>query len=89
MATPPGRGGVGIVRLSGRDAGRIATTIAGKLAPPRLLHFATFRDADARPIDEGLVVCFPAPNSYTGEDVVELLVIGVAHEGVLAESSGG
>src|SRR5690606_10054726 len=73
IATAPGRGGVGVVRLSGPDARRIATALIGerKLAP-RTAHFARFRDAYGDLIDEGLVLWFPAPGSFTGEDVVEL-----------------
>lgn len=71
-ATPPGRGGVGIVRLSGPRAAQIAASIAGALPPPRRVALARFRDADQRPIDAGLVLYFSAPHSYTGEEVVEL-----------------
>jgi len=70
IATPPGRGGVGVVRLSGPDAGRIAEAIAGSLPTPRIASLRTFHDAEG-PIDEGLVVVFPAPRSYTGQTVVE------------------
>ncbi|HTV77828.1 MAG TPA: tRNA uridine-5-carboxymethylaminomethyl(34) synthesis GTPase MnmE [Steroidobacteraceae bacterium] len=71
-ATPPGRGGVGIVRLSGPAAQRVATGVLGTLPPPRRAVFAAFRDAAHQSIDAGLVLFFPAPHSYTGEDVVEL-----------------
>ena len=71
-ATPPGRGGIGIVRLSGPDAPRIAALIAGGLPEPRRAALARFLDADGQPLDAGFVLCFPAPHSYTGEDVVEL-----------------
>lgn len=72
IATPPGRGGVGIVRLSGPQAFAIAETIAGTLSAPRVAALRHFRDAEGNAIDEGLVLRFPAPNSFTGEDVVEL-----------------
>ena len=72
IATPPGRGGVGIVRVSGPGAHSLAQAIAGSLPPPREARFTTFRDAAGGPIDEGLVIVFSKPRSYTGEDVVEL-----------------
>ena len=72
IATPPGFGGVGIVRLSGSDAARIATAICSSLGKPREAAFRVFRDAETQPIDEGLVLFFPAPDSFTGEHVVEL-----------------
>ncbi len=71
-ATPPGRGGIGIVRISGPRAPQIAATIAGELPQPRLATLARFFDADQQPIDAGFVLYFPAPHSYTGEQVVEL-----------------
>ena len=71
-ATPPGRGGIGIVRLSGPDARRIGAAIAGELPKPRYAGVAVFTGADGETIDVGLALFFPAPNSFTGEDVVEL-----------------
>jgi len=71
-ATPPGRGGIGIVRLSGSRAPEIGAALAGHLPPPRRAAFARFVDAQGQPIDAGLVLYFPAPGSYTGEPVVEL-----------------
>ncbi|MGH8149061.1 MAG: tRNA uridine-5-carboxymethylaminomethyl(34) synthesis GTPase MnmE [Steroidobacteraceae bacterium] len=71
-ATPPGRGGIGIVRLSGPNAQRIASAMAGELPPPRRATLARFLDAEQQPIDAGFVLFFPAPHSYTGEDIVEL-----------------
>lgn len=79
IATPPGRGGVGIIRLSGPQSRMLA---AGLLAPgeawpaPRHARLTRFVDADRRLLDEGLLLHFPAPNSFTGEDVVELQVHG-------------
>ena len=72
IATPSGRGGVGVVRLSGRGLGAIAATLSGKTLTPRHATLATFGDADGAVIDQGLVLFFPAPHSYTGEDVIEL-----------------
>lgn len=71
-ATPPGVGGVAVVRLSGPGAGGIAERMAGALPPPRLATLTTFRGADGEPLDKGLILNFPAPNSYTGEHVVEI-----------------
>lgn len=72
IATAPGRGGVGIVRLSGPSAQAIASSIVGKIPQPRYAAFATFKDAQSTVIDEGLTLFFPAPHSFTGEDVIEL-----------------
>ncbi len=72
VATPPGRGGIGIVRVSGSNVTAIARNITGSLPPARLAHFSAFRDAQASVIDAGLALYFPAPNSFTGEDVLEL-----------------
>lgn len=76
IATPPGHGGVGIVRLSGPAAPRIAEAIAGVALEPRHAHYARFRDAHGALIDEGIALYFAAPRSYTGEDVVELQAHG-------------
>src|SRR5690606_24223578 len=74
IATAPGRGGVGIVRLSGPRALAVASALMPARRPltPRHAHFSSFRDLDGQLIDEGLVLYFPGPNSFTGEDVVEL-----------------
>ena len=72
VATPPGRGGVGIIRLSGPRALALATDVVGQLPPPRQAALRTFVDQAGEAIDEGLVLAFPAPQSMTGEDVVEL-----------------
>src|SRR5438552_18201869 len=71
-ATPPGRGGVGIVRLSGPKVPEFAAIVLGNLPPPRRATFARFLDAQKEPIDAGLALFFPAPHSYTGEHVLEL-----------------
>jgi len=72
VATAPGRGGVGIVRVSGPLSIRIAETLFGTLPKPRHAAFRRFQDAAGRVIDEGLALFFPAPHSFTGEDVLEL-----------------
>ncbi|GAB4350579.1 MAG: tRNA uridine-5-carboxymethylaminomethyl(34) synthesis GTPase MnmE [Immundisolibacter sp.] len=72
IATPHGRGGVGMVRLSGPAAATICRALTGRLPPPRQARLATFRDAGGEAIDRGLCLYFPAPGSFTGEDVVEL-----------------
>ncbi|TVS11479.1 MAG: tRNA uridine-5-carboxymethylaminomethyl(34) synthesis GTPase MnmE [Wenzhouxiangella sp.] len=72
IATPPGRGGVGVIRLSGPESFPIAERLAGSLPPARVAALRKFRDGSGGVIDEGLIVCFAAPASFTGEDVVEL-----------------
>lgn len=72
VATPPGLGAVGIVRISGPLVARIAEAVLGALPPPRTAALATFRDADGSAIDQGIALYFPAPRSFTGEDVLEL-----------------
>jgi tRNA modification GTPase len=72
QATPPGRGGVGILRVSGRAASQIAQEILGKLPKPRYADYLPFRDADGSTLDQGIALWFPGPNSFTGEDVLEL-----------------
>jgi tRNA modification GTPase len=71
-ATPPGRGAVGIVRASGPGVPRIARALLGQLPEPRHALHARFLDGAGAALDEGLALFFPAPNSYTGEDVLEL-----------------
>ena len=72
VATPPGRGGIGIVRVSGPAASRIAGAVIGAVPVPRLATLADFLDGDGSTIDRGLALYFGAPNSFTGEDVLEL-----------------
>ena len=72
IATPPGRGAVGIVRLSGKNAAAIAARVTGGLPAPRHAALRHFRDEGGNVLDQGLMVFFPAPNSFTGEDVAEL-----------------
>lgn len=72
IATPPGRGGVGIIRISGTKLSCFAQDIVGDLPKPRYAGYRKFRDARGEVIDEGIVLYFPGPNSFTGEDVIEL-----------------
>ena len=71
-ATPPGKGGIGIVRISGPDAQDIANRVLGKTPVARYATFAEFHDADGAVIDRGIALWFPAPHSFTGESVLEL-----------------
>ena len=72
VATPPGRGGIGIVRASGTGIEAMLRSIVGRVPAPRQAELADFSDADGTAIDRGIVIYFPAPQSMTGEDVVEL-----------------
>jgi tRNA modification GTPase len=72
IATPPGAGGIGIVRLSGPESHDIAKSLSGKLLVPRRAHFISMYDSKSRIIDQGIGLYFKAPHSFTGEDVVEL-----------------
>ena len=72
IATPPGRGGVGIVRVSGPTCKQIAQTMLGKLPAPRYARYGDFLDRQGQVIDQGIALYFPAPHSFTGEDVLEL-----------------
>jgi tRNA modification GTPase len=72
IATPPGRGGVGVVRVSGSGLDALIVGVIGVIPKPRVATVATFRDASGAPLDAGLALYFPAPNSYTGESVLEL-----------------
>lgn len=71
IATPPGRGGIGIVRVSGPYSKQISEALAGKVPPPRRAVFSKFRDTFGDIIDEGMMLYFPSPHSFTGEDCVE------------------
>lgn len=72
IATPPGKGGIGIVRLSGTATPTIAAAILGQTPPPRLAVYRDFYHADGEVIDTGLALFFPKPHSYTAEHVLEL-----------------
>lgn len=72
VATAPGRGGVGVVRISGKQSAEIVSAICGKLPTPRYATFTHFRSVENEVIDEGIALYFPSPASFTGEDVVEL-----------------
>jgi tRNA modification GTPase len=72
VSTAPGRGGIGIVRISGAAVPAIAGQLLGRLPQPRQAELHTFLDSTGSPIDEGLALYFPAPHSFTGEDVLEL-----------------
>ncbi len=72
IATPPGRGGIGVVRISGALARSIANQVTGSVPQPRHATLARFLASDGAVIDEGIALLFAAPHSYTGEDVVEL-----------------
>lgn len=72
IATPPGRGGVGIIRISGPNVASIAQPLLGFLPKARVAEYCVFRDQNDIAIDKGLVLFFPNPHSFTGEDVLEL-----------------
>ena len=72
IATAPGRGGIGVVRVSGRDLSSIVVAVLGRALVPRHATYGPFVAADGSAIDQGIAIHFPAPHSYTGEDVLEL-----------------
>ena len=72
IATAPGRGGIGIIRIPGTNLQALAQALLPIKPEPRHAHYTPFPDADGAPIDEGIALYFRAPNSYTGEDVLEL-----------------
>ena len=72
IATAPGRGGIGVVRVSGRDLSTVIDALCGRGLAPRTATLLPFRAADGGALDTGLALHFPAPQSYTGEDVLEL-----------------
>lgn len=76
IATGPGAGGIGVVRLSGPQALKLAESLCGHCPPPRRAAHVRFLAADGQAIDDGLLLAFPAPNSFTGEDVAELQAHG-------------
>lgn len=72
IATPPGRGGIGIIRLSGSNLPQLAEQLLGQLPSPRIASHRLFRAQNGSVLDDGLALFFPAPHSFTGEDVLEL-----------------
>ncbi|MBM3372869.1 MAG: tRNA uridine-5-carboxymethylaminomethyl(34) synthesis GTPase MnmE [Betaproteobacteria bacterium] len=72
IATAPGRGGIGVVRVSGPSLSAFVSVLSGARLQPRVATRAIFRDRSGQALDEGLALFFPAPHSYTGEDVLEL-----------------
>ncbi|OOF63108.1 tRNA uridine-5-carboxymethylaminomethyl(34) synthesis GTPase MnmE [Rodentibacter pneumotropicus] len=72
QATAPGRGGIGILRISGPLAGEVANNVLGKCPKPRMADYLPFKDVDGTVLDQGIALYFKAPNSFTGEDVLEL-----------------
>lgn len=71
-STAPGRSGIGIIRVSGKQSKYVAKKILGTLPKPRYAHYSLFSDFSGNIIDEGIALWFPAPNSFTGEDLLEL-----------------
>jgi tRNA modification GTPase len=76
IATPIGRGGIGIIRISGDAAGFCAEKILGRIPKPRYAEYLPFKDKDGKILDHGIALYFPKPNSYTGEDVLEIQAHG-------------
>ena len=72
QATAPGRGGIGILRVSGPTAVEVAQAVLGKCPKPRMADYLPFKDADGTVLDQGIALYFKSPNSFTGEDVLEL-----------------
>ncbi len=72
IATAPGRGGIGVVRVSGPDLGPFVIDLLGRALAPRQASYLAFPDDDGKAIDRGIAIYFPGPHSYTGEDVLEL-----------------
>lgn len=72
QATAPGRGGVGIIRVSGPQAAFVAKQVTGMDLKPRYAQYLSFKDADGTELDQGIALYFPNPHSFTGEDVLEL-----------------
>lgn len=72
QATPPGRGGIGILRISGPLATEVAQHVLGKCPKPRVADYLPFKDIDGTTLDQGIALFFKAPHSFTGEDVLEL-----------------
>ncbi|GAL37487.1 GTPase and tRNA-U34 5-formylation enzyme TrmE [Vibrio maritimus] len=77
QATAPGRGGVGIIRVSGPLAQEVAQQVTGKTLKPRYADYLPFKDENGGELDQGIALYFPNPHSFTGEDVLELQGHGV------------
>lgn len=71
IATAPGRGSIGVVRVSGENLREFGQSITGRILAPRYATLCPFLDGDGNPVDQGIALYFPAPHSYTGEDVLE------------------
>jgi tRNA modification GTPase len=76
IATAPGRGGIGVIRISGREIQMLIASVVGGALPPRRAAVRDFIDARGEVIDQGIALFFPAPHSYTGQDVLELQAHG-------------
>ena len=76
IATPPGKGGIGIVRVSGPTVPQLCKKLFTNDLPPRVAHYLPFLDEGGEVLDKGIVIFFPAPHSYTGEHVLELQAHG-------------
>lgn len=72
IATPPGKGGIGVIRISGAQSAQIAAAVLGQCPAPRQANLHKFKDSAGRALDHGIALFFAAPASYTGEDVLEL-----------------
>ena len=72
IATAPGRGGIGVVRVSGADLSELVRRLFQRELTPRHAHYLPFKSVDGELLDEGIAIYFRAPHSYTGEDVLEL-----------------
>ncbi|MGO3799914.1 MAG: tRNA uridine-5-carboxymethylaminomethyl(34) synthesis GTPase MnmE, partial [Vibrio casei] len=72
QATALGRGGVGIIRVSGPQAKQVAVEVLGREVKPRYAEYLPFSDENGTQLDQGIALYFPNPNSFTGEDVLEL-----------------
>ena len=72
QATAPGRGGVGIIRVSGPEVKNVALAILGKVPELRKAEYLTFKDRKDEALDQGIAIYFKGPNSFTGEDILEL-----------------
>lgn len=87
IATPPGKGGIGVVRVSGPRASKVAQSLIGHIPKPRYAEYTPFSSKEGQVLDAGIALYFPSPNSFTGEDVFELQGHGgpVVMDMILAE----